>query len=85
MTQQWFMENGYAIVNNSETMLVEIYYDDILLHSEEIYYKFGMHKIASDPTIKDFYEHFYSVCLLHKRDLIILSILNDSDIGYECE
>lgn len=85
MTQRWFMENNFSIVNNSETMMVEIYHDDVLIHSEDIILSGSSPRIKADTSIRNFYEYFYPVCISYRRNLLILDIMNDSDIGYQSE
>ncbi len=86
MTQQWYMENGYAILNDFQDMVLRVYYDDVIIHEEELVSSVGggsTPRIKADLSVRNFYEYIYPICLRHKRNLTIRSIINDSDIGYE--
>lgn len=86
MTQQWYMENGYVIRNNYQRQMLEVYYDDKIIYEEEFIsvHDYGtLPRLKSDPLNGNFYEIIYPICLKHKRESVIDSLLNDSDIGYE--
>jgi len=86
MIQQWFIENGYALVNNWERQMLEVYYDSSIIHEEELVTSMGggsTPRIKADPSIRNFYEYIYPICQAHKRNLTIRNIFNDSDIGYD--
>lgn len=85
MTQQWYMENGYALVNSWERQILEIYHDNKIIHEIELVTSVGggsTPRIKADPSIRNFYEYCYPICLTHKRNLLISNVINDSDIGY---
>lgn len=83
---EWFMLNGYALINNWERQILEIYYDNQIISEIELVTSVGggsTPRIKADPSIRNFYEYCYPICLAHKRNLLIKNIMNDSDIGYE--
>jgi hypothetical protein len=86
MTQEWFMNNGYSLVNDYQHMVLRVYYDDVVIHEEKLITSGdSMPKIKADLSVRNFYEYIYPICQAHKRNLTIRNIFNDSDIGYDQE